>query len=45
MVFDVSMGVRRDDRELKREVEAALARRSAEIRAVLEEYGVPLVAD
>ena len=43
MVFDVSMGVRRADRDLKREVEAALARRAADIRAILAEYGVPLV--
>jgi mxaJ protein len=45
MVFDVSMGVRREDRDLKREVEAALAKRRGEIRAMLESYGVPLVSD
>jgi mxaJ protein len=43
MAFDVSMGLRRGDRELKREVEAALEAHSAEIRHVLEDYGVPLV--
>lgn len=43
MLFDISMGVRRDDRELKREVEAALGRRAADIGSVLAEYGVPLV--
>jgi len=43
MVFDISMGVRREDLSLKREVEAALQRRRADIRTVLEDYGVPLV--
>jgi mxaJ protein len=43
MVYDISMGVRRDDVALKREVEAALARRAADIRRVLLDYGVPLV--
>lgn len=42
MVFDISMGVRRADRQLKREVEAALARRAADIRSVLEDFAVPL---
>lgn len=45
MVFDVSMGVRRADLALKREIEAALAKRATEIRAILADYGVPLVAD
>jgi mxaJ protein len=43
MVFDISMGVRRDDVALRRELDAALAKRSADIRAVLAAYGVPLV--
>jgi mxaJ protein len=43
MVYDISMGVRRDDVALRRELDAALARRAADIRAVLAEYGVPLV--
>ena len=43
MVFDVSMGVRRTDVALKREVEAALAKRAADIRQILLSYGVPLV--
>lgn len=43
MVFDISMGVRKDDVELRREVERALARHAAEIRAILVSYGVPLV--
>jgi mxaJ protein len=43
MVFDVSMGVRRDDVALRRELDAALAKRADDIRAVLTGYGVPLV--
>ncbi|MBA3511150.1 hypothetical protein [Sphingomonas sp.] len=43
MVFDISMGVRRGNLELKREVEAALQKRSADIRRVLLDCGVPLV--
>ncbi len=41
MVFDISMGVRRDDLALRDEIDAALADRRAEIDAVLAEYGVP----
>lgn len=41
MVFDISMGVRRDDVALRRELDAALTKRSADIRAVLASYGVP----
>jgi mxaJ protein len=43
MVFDVSVGVRREDRALRREVEAALAKRAADIRSILSGYGVPLI--
>jgi mxaJ protein len=43
MVYDISMGVRKVDMELKRKVEAALHKRSNDIRAVLTDYGVPLV--
>jgi mxaJ protein len=43
MVFDISMGVRKQDQALKRAVEAALDRRRAEIEAVLAEFGVPRV--
>jgi hypothetical protein len=38
------MGVRRDDLALRRELDSALAKRAADIRAVLNEFGVPLVA-
>ncbi|HEX6104905.1 MAG TPA: substrate-binding domain-containing protein [Gemmatimonadales bacterium] len=42
-VFAIAMGVRRGDTELVRRVGAALDRRRAEVRRILEEYGVPLV--
>jgi mxaJ protein len=41
--FEISMGVRKADKELKARLEEALARRQAEIRKVLEGYGVPLL--
>jgi mxaJ protein len=41
--FDVSMGVRRGDVFLQKELNAFLAANKAEITAVLAEYGVPLV--
>jgi mxaJ protein len=43
MVFDVSMGTRKADPALRQEVEAVLARHSAEVKALLAAYGVPLV--
>jgi mxaJ protein len=42
--FEVSMGVRKDDKELKAQLEEALSRKQAEIRKILEDYGVPLLA-
>jgi mxaJ protein len=41
--FDISMGVRKADVELKTQLEQALERRRDEIRAILEEFGVPLL--
>jgi mxaJ protein len=41
--FDISMGVRKGDKALKAELEAALNRKAADIKAILEGYGVPLV--
>jgi mxaJ protein len=43
MVFDVAMGVRKDDTALRDRVGSALARRRADIAAVLRSYNVPLV--
>jgi mxaJ protein len=40
MVFDIAMGVRREDETLRREVAAALRRRKPEIDAVLAAYHV-----
>lgn len=41
--FDISMGVRREDESLERELERIIATRSADIEALLTSYGVPLV--
>ncbi len=39
--FDISIGVKRGNRELRDRLDAALERRKAEIDAVLDEYAVP----
>jgi mxaJ protein len=41
--FDISMGVRQGDEELKAQLEKMLDRKQAEIRKILEDYGVPLM--
>lgn len=41
--FDIAMGVRKSDKELKGKLEEALARSHDEIRHILEDYGVPLL--
>ena len=43
--FDISMGVRRGEEALKAQLEAVLDRKLAEIRTILEDYGVPLIDD
>ncbi len=43
MVYDVSVGVKKDNRALLKEVDAALVRRSEDIRALLQSYHVPVV--
>jgi mxaJ protein len=45
MMFDVSMGVRKDDRALRSAVEAVLQRKSQEVEAILADYSVPVVTD
>jgi mxaJ protein len=45
MQFDISVGVQKDDQKLLKQVDEVLARRSAEIRKLLEAYHVPLVAE
>lgn len=42
--FDISMGVRKGDDELKRRLDDIIRRKSGVIHALLESYGVPLVA-
>lgn len=42
-VFDISVGVRRDDQELKDQVEQILERRRSEIDRILEDYRVPRI--
>ena len=41
--FDISMGVRKGDKELKELLEGALARRHDEIGHILADFGVPLL--
>ena len=41
--YPMAMGVRYGEREWKQQVESLLESRRAEIQAILEEYGVPLV--
>jgi mxaJ protein len=41
MVFDISMAVRKEDEALRQEVDRALARRRAEVDAILAAYAVP----
>jgi mxaJ protein len=43
MVYDISVGVRRGNLPLLRAVDAILSRHSADIRALLDRYRVPLV--
>jgi mxaJ protein len=42
-VFDISMGVRRGDQELKDEVEQVMEKRRGDIDRILEDYRVPRV--
>jgi len=42
-VFDISMGVRRDDAALRDKLDAVIARRRADIDRILDSYGVPRV--
>lgn len=41
--FDISMGVRKSDKDLKAKLEDALVRKHDEIKHILEDYGVPLL--
>jgi mxaJ protein len=44
MQFDVSVGVRRDDQQLLKDIDGVLARRSGEIQHLLRAYHVPIAA-
>lgn len=44
MVFDISLGLRRDDRALRHTLDAALERNASAIKRLLAEYGVPALA-
>ena len=41
--FDISMGVKKGNKELKEQLEQALARKHDEIQHILEDFGVPLL--
>jgi len=41
--FEMSMGIRKADAELKKRLDQALVRRRDDIRAILEDFGVPLL--
>jgi mxaJ protein len=43
--FSIAMGVRKSDKALHDEIDAVLQRKRKEIDAILDEYGVPRVAD
>ncbi len=43
-VYDIALGVRRDDAALAQALDGALRRRGPELRALLEQFGVPIVA-
>jgi mxaJ protein len=43
MVFDISMGVRKEDETLRQELDAVMDRRRHDIDAILAAYGVPRV--
>jgi mxaJ protein len=44
MVFAISMGVRKDDRALLRELDEVLAQQAIQIQALLREYGIATLA-
>lgn len=43
--FSIAMGVRKNDKALRDEVDAILARKHDEIEAILNDYGIPRVPD
>jgi mxaJ protein len=45
MTFDISMGVRKEDRALRRELDDVLERKREEINGILVDYGVPMIEE
>ncbi len=43
--YSIALGVRRKDTELQTKLDEVLQRKTAEIRKILQDYGVPLVSD
>ena len=43
MSFEISMGTRREDAQLRKQIDDALLKHRTEIQAVLREFGVPLL--
>src|SRR5207237_5940079 len=43
LAFDISMGVKKGNQALKRDLDGIIDRRQPEIRAILEDYGIPLM--
>jgi ABC-type amino acid transport substrate-binding protein len=43
--FRITMGVRQGDEQWKRQLNAVISKRRADIEKVLREYGVPLIDD
>jgi mxaJ protein len=44
MVYDISMGVRRDNLQLREQIESILSKERPKIHAVLNAYHVPQIA-
>jgi mxaJ protein len=43
MIFDISVGTKKENRQLRAEIEEVLVRRGRDVQALLASYGVPLV--
>jgi mxaJ protein len=44
MAYDISVGVRKDDAALLRDIDAVLARRAGAVRMLLQRYGIPVTS-
>jgi mxaJ protein len=43
MAFDISMGVRKEDQALRRELDQVLTQQAVRVQALLREYGIPVM--